>query len=881
MALRGWPRLGQNLMVEDIVKTARVAVVVPIFRHSVLLSEAVDSVLAQKADFGIKLVLVNDGCPHAETDAVCLDYARAYPDQVVYLRKANGGLSDARNHGIRYVLDHAPGVKAVYLLDADNRLRAHSLSRAMAVLDENPTLGWVYPNIDMFGLQSAHDYGGTYSRLIHSHMNICEAGSLISRQVFEAGVMFDTDFKQGFEDWEFFLAAGGAGFRGKNLESFGFQYRKRPESMLADAEREGSGIKSAMVLKHKAFLQPKSLIELEQVEAPRYAILIADENKVVLTTDPTLAGEEITLKEYEYRMWRGYANPSQFGFSPLLVVMSADVAAQLTQIGMLHWTLWRMEAMAESAGIALLHLEGRDDDRIAINVATHADPRVLAASILMIRPQLLRSVLFDESSNWIDTLTSATPQPPLHLLGLTIPTATIDPMRHIGRQAAFDFLSLVHRLKLSHWRAGAMSVSDWRKGDIQIRAKSHEVLRKKLGGAPAYPRVADGRKHIGLSIPIVEFGGVEKVALNYARELKAAGFGVHLFVLMDQGSAISKEWRDVLDSVNFLSGTGFNTWGGGERSFLGTELPGWAVQGNHSMALGLMYWLDTVIDFHGGAGVAIMGKLKKLGVRTVTSLHLADLSAGQRPIGNPYLALAYEHAFDVFAPCSLQLGDWLHGMGVPLDKIKPVVNAPSFPIADDTRAACLAERQTRSPDAPLRVMYLGRLDPQKGLEPLSQVVEASAILNVAWRIIGKAVVTDVAQPISPAIQRVLEPSLSTPEELIDAYAWADVVVLLSSYEGLPLTILEAMRQGVVCIATDVGAVTEALEDDVNGVVLPLSEAAEGCLAALTRLSVDRAALRRLSMRAAADMDGRDWAAAMAGLSGLLAPPQKIKKVGDV
>ena len=51
----------------------KVAVVVPIFRHSALLSEAIESVLAQEADFAIRLVLVNDGCPHRETDMVCRD----------------------------------------------------------------------------------------------------------------------------------------------------------------------------------------------------------------------------------------------------------------------------------------------------------------------------------------------------------------------------------------------------------------------------------------------------------------------------------------------------------------------------------------------------------------------------------------------------------------------------------------------------------------------------------------------------------------------------------------------------------------------------------------------------------------------------------------
>ncbi len=98
----------------------------------------------------------------------------------------------------------------------------------------------------------------------------------------------------------------------------------------------------------------------------------------------------------------------------------------------------------------------------------------------------------------------------------------------------------------------------------------------------------------------------------------------------------------------------------------------------------------------------------------------------------------------------------------------------------------------------------------------------------------------------------------TREEIIEAYAWADVVVQLSEFEGLPLTILEAMRQGVVVISTDVGAVSEAVRDDHNGVLLPLDSATQGCMVALQRLSTDRAMLRRLSAQAAADMKGQDW-----------------------
>ncbi len=142
-------------------------------------------------------------------------------------------------------------------------------------------------------------------------MSICEAGSLIHRKVFEAGVMFDTSFKQGFEDWEFFLSAGAVGFRGCNIENFGFLYRKCPESMLSGSELEGAGIRSAIRQKHKAYYHPKSLIALEQSEAPRYAVVLSDRDEVRLTTDPKQISEVLTTAEYERRFWLAHSNPSR------------------------------------------------------------------------------------------------------------------------------------------------------------------------------------------------------------------------------------------------------------------------------------------------------------------------------------------------------------------------------------------------------------------------------------------------------------------------------------------------------------------------------------------------------------------------------------------
>ncbi|WP_071675556.1 glycosyltransferase [Nioella nitratireducens] len=851
----------------------RVAVVIPVFRHSGLVAEAIESVLAQEAPFRILVTIVNDGCPYPETDEVGRAYARAYPDRVLYLRKPNGGLASARNFGIKTVMDRVPSVDAFYFLDADNRLRPRALARAMAVLDEDPGVDWVYPSIDMFGLASAWDYSGPYSLLQHSAINICEAGSLVRRNVFEDGVLFDQNFRLGWEDWDFFLSAADAGHRGRYLENFGFRYRKRPESMLMEADRESSRLKGQLALKHKDLFSPRCAVRLEAEETPRFAIYLPDRGNVLRCVDPVSpTARTVDLDQHLRQVWHAHTLPGCTPSPPFTIVMDSAVMDSLTAVGALHWVLWKMERQLRSEQIACLHIEQGAPGRISIKETTlaSADWQVGNATVAAIAPKALTEVLVDENSYWIDSLLSAKPSPRVAHSGLQLPAEMVELRRGRGT-AVVNLLRLVHSLRSSPYRAAAKQAWQWREIGTAMRNREYEIPRQAFNGHPVFPRLTEAGRNMGFLLPMAEFAGVERVAYNIAKAMRARGWSTHAILLDTNSIKVLPDWQNAFDSVNFLSDPDFRLGGAGAQDFLGTPISDWAVSGRHDTVLSMLYWLDCVLNFHGGAVAGTMGQLRRFGVRTVTSLHVHDLTHFGRPTGNTHVGLAYEHGFDFFAPCSETMATWLHGMGVPREKIVTVPNAPGFDLpVSDTRDRA-AERRNRPTDLPLRVLFIGRLDRQKGIDRLDKLIQSARDrdMPIDWRVVGGSVMRDGSPTAQLRLAVPPEAPLSDPADLAAAYDWADVVVLLSRYEGLPLTVLEAMRAGAVVVATDVGAISEVVCDGHTGILIPDSDDISRALDALADLAGDRDRLGKMAGRAIDMARHRTWHAATQGLSDAL------------
>ena len=78
----------------------RLSVVVPVYNVEKYLDKCLDSLVNQEID-DYEVIVVNDGTK--DNSQLIIDkYAKDYPNIVKSYIKENGGLSDARNYGIKY-----------------------------------------------------------------------------------------------------------------------------------------------------------------------------------------------------------------------------------------------------------------------------------------------------------------------------------------------------------------------------------------------------------------------------------------------------------------------------------------------------------------------------------------------------------------------------------------------------------------------------------------------------------------------------------------------------------------------------------------------------------------------------------------------------------
>ncbi len=112
------------------------SVILPIFNVESYLSDCLDSLLKSMSlvsfEKNIEVVLVNDGSTDQSAN-IAKDYSSRY--NFIYLDKENGGLSDARNHGLQYATGDY-----VTFIDSDDKITDNYFSSIFKAMDNYPDL---------------------------------------------------------------------------------------------------------------------------------------------------------------------------------------------------------------------------------------------------------------------------------------------------------------------------------------------------------------------------------------------------------------------------------------------------------------------------------------------------------------------------------------------------------------------------------------------------------------------------------------------------------------------------------------------------------------------------------------------------------------------
>lgn len=201
--------------------------------------------------------------------------------------------------------------------------------------------------------------------------------------------------------------------------------------------------------------------------------------------------------------------------------------------------------------------------------------------------------------------------------------------------------------------------------------------------------------------------------------------------------------------------------------------------------------------------------------------------------------------------------EYLHrmviGWGVEPSRVKTILNGVPLDHYAGT------EPSRRAAGEILEVAFCGRLTNWKGIETL--LLAAQGLQGLRLHLLGDGPEGPMLRTLSRqlgldgvAIFHGRIPPSEVPARLAEAHA----LVLVSDYEGLSHTLIEAAAAGLACVASDHGGNPEVVRDGDTGLLVPYGDVA-ALRRCLERLIQDEDYRFQLGTRAKADSRRFDFA----------------------
>lgn len=344
---------------------------------------------------------------------------------------------------------------------------------------------------------------------------------------------------------------------------------------------------------------------------------------------------------------------------------------------------------------------------------------------------------------------------------------------------------------------------------------------------------AGKRLTIALMIESAIMGGAEMVVLRLAHELRNRGHRVHPVVPLGREGWLSEQFTE----------HGFDWRTYDLRRPIDPSLPRRLGDQLKELGVDVVHSHEFVMAVYGAAAA------RRIGRPHVITMH-GNQNMTRKWQRRVALRWAFRKSHATIAVSQDTRRHLNNELGLPGDAVSVVPNGVPVHPGDGHRI----RNELGMAPGELLIIAVGNLIPRKGhallIEALADLHDEGA--DRPWQL----AIAGGGGNEGPRLQGIIRERglegrvhlLGMRTDVADLHAAADIFTMPSTWEGLPLAILEAMFAGKTIVASDISGIPEAIENGREGLLIPPGDVA-ALKGALQRVMADEPLRRRLGCAA--------------------------------
>ena len=239
----------------------KVSVIVPVYNVEKYLKKCLESLINQSLK-DIEIIIVNDGSPD-NSEEIILNYQKKYKN-IKYLKKENGGLSDARNYGLKYATGDY-----ISFIDSDDYIDKYMLEKMYNKALKNNLDIVICDSIEVYDEKEVHKKSN-YHYSNNDTKNYIISPPMVCIRLFKKNLLNYLKFKKGIYYEDLNLTPSMAKYTNKIgfIEEGLYYYVQRDNSIMKQKKFNKNLLDIFEVLEHN-----KKLLEKDYKDEVEYLYL--------------------------------------------------------------------------------------------------------------------------------------------------------------------------------------------------------------------------------------------------------------------------------------------------------------------------------------------------------------------------------------------------------------------------------------------------------------------------------------------------------------------------------------------------------------------------------------------------------------------------------